>query len=98
MNCDGVCRFNFDRMHLLSIKVCKTSTVLEADSDDMSEEEELDYVQAKLAFPDGGVQAHPYTASKLAVGDTQADDLTKAMANLSTAHFVPRAVKMREKR
>lgn len=85
-------------MHLQPIKVCKTSTVLDTDEDLISDEEELDCVQPQLAFPGGDVQPTPQAARQQAAGSAQEDELTKAMAHLSTTHFVPRAVQVRDKK
>lgn len=93
--CDGVCRFNLDKMHLQPIKARNRDKIGGVDEVQMSDDEEIDDVQLKQAFPVGYMDPDPHEEGKLVIDNVQEADLTKAMANLTTTHFVPRSVQMR---
>jgi hypothetical protein len=89
-------------MHLQQIKIVSQEKREEVERDQMSDdEEELEHTHSQQAFPDGrGSLDDPNMAQDKPVADSTMhdDELSKAMANLSTICFVPRSVQMRGKK
>lgn len=83
-------------MHLQQIKSRKTNPAGAADGDDMSDDDESEVPHVGTKQPVHAVEVHEAAeAQQHPESSMQEDALSSAMANLSTAHFVPRAVHMR---
>jgi hypothetical protein len=89
-------------MHLQPIEIVSQEKREEVEGDQMSDDEvDLDHVHSQQAFSDGrGRIDDPNMAQDKPIADSTMhdDELSKAMANLSTMCFVPRSVQMRGKK